>query len=87
MRRLDPCLHLFSHTAGQAARNEAAQCHPRHQDRGRADRRRRPRLWGIAAASLEDGAEAGTLAARDAGAEATAPAFAVTADRTGSGVT
>lgn len=82
-----PSLHLFSHTKGSLAwddqlkaflpgrRTEAV--HIAGAGRG---------LWGIAAV-LADGGAAGAQAARDAGRDATAPAFGVDADRTGTGVT
>ena len=82
-----PCLHLFSHTKGSLAWDEELKAflpgkkseavHIAGAGRG---------LWGIAAA-LDDGAAAGMQAARDAGHEATQQSHAVTADRTGSGVT
>ena len=82
-----PCLHLFSHTQGKLAWNEAAQCYlPGTKTEAVQIAGAGRGLWGIAAA-LADGAEAGILAARDAGHDATAPAFAVTADRPGAGVT
>ena len=82
-----PCLHLFSHTKGSLAWDDQLQAflpgkkseavHIAGAGRG---------LWGIATA-LNDGATAGAQAARDAGREATAQAFSVEADRTGTGVT
>ena len=82
-----PCLHLFSHTKGSLAWDDQLQAflpgvkteavHIAGAGRG---------LWGIARA-LDDGAAAGAQAARDAGCDATARAYAVTADRTGAGVT
>jgi sarcosine oxidase subunit alpha len=82
-----PCLHLFSHTKGTLAWDETLQAflpgkkseavHIAGAGRG---------LWGIATA-LADGAAAGAQAARDAGREAAPQAYAVTADRAGSGVT
>jgi len=82
-----PSLHLFSHTKGSLAWDDALKAflpgkkteavHIAGAGRG---------LWGIAAA-LDDGAAAGTEAARAAGRDATAQAYAVNADRTGSGVT
>jgi sarcosine oxidase subunit alpha len=82
-----PCLHLFSHTKGSLAWDDELKAflpgkkseavHIAGAGRG---------LWGIASA-LTDGASAGAQAARDAGREAAPQAYAVTADRTGSGVT
>jgi sarcosine oxidase subunit alpha len=82
-----PSLHLFSHTKGSLAWDDALKAflpgekteavHIAGAGRG---------LWGIATA-LDDGAAAGAAAARAAGRDATAQAHAVTADRTGSGVT
>ncbi len=81
-----PSLHLFSHTKGTlhwdaeaevylpGERSEA--CHIAGAGRG---------LWGIARA-LEDGAKAGAEAARELGRNAGVGTFAVTADRTGTGV-
>ena len=82
-----PSLHLFSHTKGSLTwdielkaflpgkKTEAV--HIAGAGRG---------LWGIAAV-LDDGANAGTEAARAAGRNVTAQSYAVTVDRTGSGVT
>jgi sarcosine oxidase subunit alpha len=82
-----PCLHLFSHTQGKLAWDEALQVYlPGKKTEAVQIAGSGRGLWGVAA-SLEDGAKAGALAARDTGREAEAPAFAVTADRTGSGVT
>jgi sarcosine oxidase subunit alpha len=82
-----PGLHLFCHTKGSLAWDDELQAflpgkkteavHIAGAGRG---------LWGIAAA-LTDGAAAGAQAARDAGREAAPQAYAVTADRTGTGVT
>ena len=83
-----PCLHLFSHTKGSLAWDDDAQgLPPRQEVRGRAHRRRRPRPLGHRQPRSTDGAAAGAQAARDAGREAAPQAHAVTADRTGSGVT
>ena len=82
-----PCLHLFSHTKDSLAWDDELQAflpgvrteavHIAGAGRG---------LWGITKV-LDDGAAAGAQAAKDAGRDATAQAHAVTADRTGSGVT
>ncbi|TSD83895.1 sarcosine oxidase subunit alpha [Mycobacterium sp. KBS0706] len=82
-----PSLHLFSHTQGRLAWDDALQAflpgktneavHIAGAGRG---------LWGIAAA-LADGAAAGARAARDAGRAADAQAYTVSADRSGTGVT
>ncbi len=82
-----PCLHLFSHTQGKLAWDEEGRVYlpgqkteaVRIAGAGRG-------LWSIAAA-LGDGASAGALAARDGGLEGAVPAFAVTGDRAGTGVT
>lgn len=82
-----PCLHLFSHTQGKLAWDETLQAYlpgkkteaVRIAGAGRG-------LWGIASA-LEDGAMAGTQAARDTGHEAGAQTATVAFDRTGSGIT
>jgi sarcosine oxidase subunit alpha len=82
-----PCLHLFSHTSGSLAWDGALHAFlpgggteaVRIAGAGRGS-------WGVAAA-LADGAEAGARAASAAGRAAAAPAFAVDADRPGSGVT
>ncbi len=82
-----PCLHLFSHTQGKLAWDEALQVYlPGAKTEAVQIAGAGRGLWGIAAA-LEDGAAAGALAARDAGHAAEAQAHAVGADRTGSGVT
>ncbi|TNC73694.1 sarcosine oxidase subunit alpha [Rubellimicrobium roseum] len=81
-----PSLHLFSHTKGSLAWDAQAgaflpdrkteDCEIAGAGRG---------LWGIAAA-LEDGAKAGTAAAKALGRVAGVGTFAVEDDRTGSGV-
>jgi len=81
-----PSLHLFSHTQGKLAWDDRLEAflpdtkteavHIAGAGRG---------LWGIAAA-LGDGAAAGAASARAAGRDAMAQAYAVEADRTGSGV-
>ena len=82
-----PCLHLFSHTQGKLAWDEALQVYlPGAKTEAVQIAGAGRGLWGVATV-LADGAEAGRLAARDVGREATAPAFTVTADRAGSGVT
>ncbi|HRO11633.1 MAG TPA: sarcosine oxidase subunit alpha family protein, partial [Amaricoccus sp.] len=82
-----PCLHLFSHTQGKLSWDEALQVYlPGKKTEAVQIAGGGRGLWGIAAA-LDDGAVAGAQAARDAGRDATAPTYAVTADRTGSGVT
>ncbi|HMR54060.1 MAG TPA: sarcosine oxidase subunit alpha [Amaricoccus sp.] len=82
-----PCLHLFSHTQGKLTWDEALQVYLPGKKTETVQIAGAGRgLWSIAA-SLEDGANAGTLAARDVGCQAEAPAFTVSADRTGSGVT
>jgi len=81
-----PSLHLFSHTKGSLAWDEALQAYiPGHRTEAVhiAGAGRGP--WGIAAA-LADGAAAGTQAALDAGRDATAQDHAVERDRTGSGI-
>jgi sarcosine oxidase, subunit alpha len=82
-----PSLHLFSHTKGSLAWDDKLKAflpgkkteavHIAGAGRG---------LWGIAAV-LDDGAAAGAAAARAAGRDAAAQTFAITADRTGSGIT
>ncbi|MBP7002612.1 sarcosine oxidase subunit alpha [Amaricoccus sp.] len=82
-----PCLHLFSHTQGKLAWDETLQVYlPGAKTEAVQIAGAGRGLWGVAAA-LADGAEAGALAARDAGHDVAAPTFAVDADRTGSGVT
>ena len=82
-----PCLHLFSHTQGKLAWDEALQVYlPGKKTEAVQIAGAGRGLWGIAAA-LEDGAAAGATAARDAGHEASPQTHAVAADRTGSGVT
>jgi len=81
-----PSLHLFSHTKGTLHWDAEAQvylpgdrteaCHIAGAGRG---------LWGISRV-LEDGAKAGADAIRNMGRAAEPPAFAVTADTTGTGV-
>ena len=83
-----PSLHLFSHTKGSLTWDSELKAflpgekteavHLAGAGRG---------LWGIAAA-LDDGGAAGAEAARAVGRDAaTVQAYAVTADRTGSGIT
>ncbi len=82
-----PGLHLFSHTKGSLAWDDELKAflpgrkseavHIAGAGRG---------LWGIASA-LADGAAAGARAARETGRDVQEPAHAVTADRTGTGVT
>ncbi|HET9067900.1 MAG TPA: sarcosine oxidase subunit alpha [Amaricoccus sp.] len=82
-----PCLHLFSHTKGSLAWDDALKAFlPGRKTEAVQIAGAGRGLWGIASA-LEDGAATGARAARDAGREAFAPALAVTADRTGSGIT
>ena len=82
-----PCLHLFSHTKGSLAWDDQLQAFlPRVRTEAVHIAGAGRGLWGIARA-LDDGAAAGAQAARDAGCDATARAYAVTADRTGAGVT
>ena len=82
-----PCLHLFSHTQGKLTWDEALQVYlPGAKTEAVQIAGAGRGLWGIAAA-LADGAEAGALAARDAGHAAEAGSHTVTADRPGSGVT
>lgn len=81
-----PSLHLFSHTKGTLKWDAASgaflpdrkteACHIAGAGRG---------LWGVAAA-LEDGAQAGALAAEALGLKAGVNALPVQDDRTGSGV-
>ena len=82
-----PCLHLFSHTQGKLAWDEALQVYlPGKKTEAVQIAGAGRGLWSVAAA-LEDGAAAGATAARDAGHVATAQAHTVDADRPGSGVT
>ena len=82
-----PCLHLFSHTQGKLAWDEALQVYlPGRKTEAVQIAGAGRGLWSIAA-SLGDGANAGAAAARDVGLEAEAPAFGVAADRAGSGIT
>ncbi len=82
-----PCLHLFSHTKGSLAWDDTLKAFlPGHRTEAVHIAGAGRGLWGIAAA-LADGAAAGAQAARDAGLEASAPDFAVDADRTGTGIT
>lgn len=81
-----PSLHLFSHTQGKLAWDEASQsflpdlkteaCHIAGGGRG---------LWGIENA-LQDGAKVGAEAAMAAGFNATAPALTTQNDRSGAGI-
>ncbi len=81
-----PCLHLFSHTKGSLAWDEALKAFlPGHRTEAVHIAGAGRGLWGIAAA-LADGAAAGAEAARDAGRDAAAQVFTVEADRTGTGV-
>jgi len=76
-----PCLHLFSHTQGKLAWDEALQVYlPGRKTEAVQIAGAGRGLWSIAA-SLGDGANAGAAAARDVGLEAEAPAFGVAADR------
>jgi sarcosine oxidase subunit alpha len=82
-----PCLHLFSHTKGSLAWDDALKAFlPGRKTEvveiagaGRG-------LWGVAAA-LADGAEAGARAAHASGLKAAAQTHAVAADRIGTGIT
>ncbi|HET9068647.1 MAG TPA: sarcosine oxidase subunit alpha family protein, partial [Amaricoccus sp.] len=81
-----PCLHLFSHTQGKLAWDETLEAYlPGARTEAVQIAGAGRGLWGIAPA-LDDGAAAGARAARNAGFEAIAPTYAVTADRVGSGV-
>ena len=82
-----PCLHLFSHTQGKLTWDDALQVYlPGAKTEAVQIAGAGRGLWSVAA-SLEDGARAGALAARDAGHDASAPSFSVTADRPGTGAT
>jgi len=82
-----PSLHLFSHTQGRLAWDEALQAYLPGQTNEAVHIAGAGRgLWGIAGA-LADGAAAGARAARDAGRVAEAQAHTVAADRAGTGVT
>ncbi len=82
-----PCLHLFSHTKGSLAWDDALKAFLPGKKSETVEIAGAGRgLWGVAAA-LADGAVAGARAAAELGRSAVAPAFAVEADRTGSGVT
>ncbi len=82
-----PCLHLFSHTQGKLAWDEALQVYlPGRKTEAVQIAGAGRGLWGVASA-LADGASAGAQAAIDAGREAAAQIHTVEADRPGAGVT
>jgi sarcosine oxidase subunit alpha len=82
-----PCLHLFSHTRGRLAWDEALQAYlPGEKTEAVQIAGAGRGLWGVARA-LADGAAAGAQAALDAGRQAAAQIHTVEADRIGSGVT
>jgi sarcosine oxidase, subunit alpha len=82
-----PCLHLFSHTKGSLAWDEALQAFlPGKKTEAVQIAGAGRGLWGIAAV-LNDGAAAGAQAVRDAGRAAEARTHAVTEDRAGTGIT
>ncbi len=82
-----PCLHLFSHTQGKLAWDEALQVYlPGAKTEAVQIAGAGRGLWGIAAV-LEDGAVAGARAARDAGSNAAAQSHRVETDRAGTGIT
>jgi sarcosine oxidase subunit alpha len=82
-----PSLHLFSHTKGSLDWDAKAKAYlPGHKTEAVHIAGAGRGLWGIAAA-LEDGAKAGADALRDLGRKAGAATYAVTGDRTGTGIT
>ena len=82
-----PSLHLFSHTKGSLDWDAAAKAYlPGHKTEAGHVAGAGRGLWGIASA-LEDGAKAGAGALRDLGRKAGTATYAVTGDRTGTGIT
>ncbi len=82
-----PSLHLFSHTKGSLEWDAKAKAYlPGHKTEAVHIAGAGRGLWGIAAV-LADGAQAGADALRDLGRKAGAATYAVTNDRTGTGIT